>query len=578
MVFSYDHTLFRFPLRHEGYKSQISSSAYSVKSVRERLFENLVSEGHLSLLFLKNVERMKVYHKESKHSEPQLIYSVEITDECHEDVRQGRKRLFDSILGERKGTYNGDFLMKLKTNREGDERHFSYLVSQRYDHGPCSEMLEDEKLKYMLPLVGVALPVTGGDPGGHLFCFLPLPARGSKSQTGCRPHINGSFAVSQNRREMKLPSYETNPGKLEDPQLLWNLRLISDLLPQSLVWLMKNAAATLLSKRRVDPDAYHSIYPYKKGLEGAWQNIHARFVEMIKGEKLFCAKRGGEAVMVGVQGTVFMANRAEGRSEEVDVLIEMILQRAGLPVVRIQRLILDDVVEHCGGKVDTNDMVAQFLRSGHHIALSDDERILLLEEFLKSGDCNLLRGTCLLPTRGGAFTSLEPGGPNVRPLYVENHSDFWTTLPQIKDRFLDVDLISDPGVSVIRSFLQEGECETHNNKSFNTFNYVCKCLYVVMKFNFAFVRLLAPQEVQRRLFRCRVEGIVPTLGKRATQLTIKIRGLFLRGSVAQNLCQLPKRSLEVRRPLFDPTVRQKLSLIGKVGSHGEPGRVLWQGG
>ena len=326
MDFSYEHTLFRFPLRHEGYKSQISSSAYSVKSVRERLFENLVSEGHLSVLFLKNVERMRLYHKRGKNSEPQLIYSVEITGECRENVRERRKMLFDSILGDRRGTFNGDFLMNLRTNRGGTEQHFSYLVSQRYDHGPCAEMLEDEKLKYMLPLVGVALPVSGRDPGGHLFCFLPLPARG-KSQTGCKPHINGSFAVSQNRREMKLPSYETDPGMLEDPQLLWNLRLISDLLPKSLVRLMRNAAATLLPEKKVGPDAYHSIYPYKRGLEGAWQNIHARFVEMIKEERLFCAQGGnGEAVMVGIEEAVFMANRAEGGSDdEVDRLFETIL-------------------------------------------------------------------------------------------------------------------------------------------------------------------------------------------------------------------------------------------------------------
>ena len=437
-----------------------------MKSVRGRLFENLISEGHLSLLFLKNVEGIKLYHKSGKDSEPQLIYSVQITDECRESVREGRKRLYDSILKNRKGTFNGDFLMSLKTKRDGAEQLFSYLLSQRYDHGSCSEMLEDEKLLYMLPLVGVALPVSGEDPGGHLFCFLPLPALGSKSQTGCRPHINGSFAVSQNRREMKLPSYETKPDKLEDPQLLWNLRLISDLLPQCLVRLMRNAAATLLPDKKLDPDAYHIIYPHKSGLEGAWQNIHTAFVELIKREKLLCAKRGGQTFMVGVEEAVFMANLAESRSDEVDEIFESILQNGGWPVVRIQRSILDDVVEHCGGKAVTNDMVAEILRSGYHGSLNDEERIHLLEEFLKSGDCKLLRETSLLPTRGGTFTSLEPNGSSVRPLYVENNSDFWSTLPQIKDRFIDVDRISAQGMSMIRRFLQEGECQTYCDKIF----------------------------------------------------------------------------------------------------------------
>jgi hypothetical protein len=67
----------------------------------------------------------------------------------------------------------------------------------------------------LLPLVGSALPfgpdknkIDNFDPGGQLFCFLPLPIEKS-SPTGCKVHINGCFAVSQNRSGLVGPVHFT---------------------------------------------------------------------------------------------------------------------------------------------------------------------------------------------------------------------------------------------------------------------------------------------------------------------------------------------------------------------------------
>ena len=48
------------------------------------------------------------------------------------------------------------------------------------------------------------------------------------------------------------------------------------------------------------------------------------------------------------------------------------------------------------------------------------------------------------------------GGPTVQPLYVEYRSDFWTTLPQKRSRFLDLDRLSEEGVAAIRRLVETG--------------------------------------------------------------------------------------------------------------------------
>ena len=59
-------------------------------------------------------------------------------------------------------------------------------------------MVPNRRETHQLAVVGAALPLHEGDEVGQLFCFLPLPLQ-KESPTGSRVHINGSFAVTQNR-------------------------------------------------------------------------------------------------------------------------------------------------------------------------------------------------------------------------------------------------------------------------------------------------------------------------------------------------------------------------------------------
>ena len=92
------------------------------------------------------------------------------------------------------------------------------------------------------------------EPQGHLFCFLPLPLE-SKSLTGLPVHVNGFFALSQNRRHLKWPSADQDET-LTDKSLLWNKGLLQEVLPKAYAELILHVISCL-SRRRTKADDDH---------------------------------------------------------------------------------------------------------------------------------------------------------------------------------------------------------------------------------------------------------------------------------------------------------------------------------
>ncbi len=220
--FSYSGTIFRFPFRKS--ESVLSSNIYKGKTV-QRLLESLQNEGHLCLLFMKNLEKIEFYHKTNRKSEPKLIYSA------HADAPDKDKKFFANISNSK---MSGDISYKLDINvtKEGSEEEFEYWISQYFSKG--GEVGKLASKKNYIPLVGAAFPLCKDQTkssGGQLFSFLPLPLTQS-SPTGLNVHLNGYFALDQNRRHLKLNA--AGQDAKSDPELLWNLLLIKELIPKCL--------------------------------------------------------------------------------------------------------------------------------------------------------------------------------------------------------------------------------------------------------------------------------------------------------------------------------------------------------
>ena len=231
---------FRFPLRPQNHVSELCDTEYTWEKIMN-IFYSLQIEGHLHLLFLRNIESIELYCKKSGNDEPELLYRVCIAPSCVETVQEKRQELLRQIRTEADCSLT--YRLKLDVwNKDTDSSStFEYIVSQYCDRTGSRDLPQH------LPIVGTALPLHDNDisvtSGGHLFCFLPLPLE-EKSPTGLNVHLNGYFGVEQNRRHIKWPTAEQKT--ITDSTLKWNMHLLTDLLPKALCMLAQFAAQSVM--------------------------------------------------------------------------------------------------------------------------------------------------------------------------------------------------------------------------------------------------------------------------------------------------------------------------------------------
>ena len=239
----YEGTLFRFPFRRGP--SKLSETRYDADKVTT-LFDSFKADAPLILLFLQSLESVELYAREQLESSPSIIFQVKIAENSLQLVRAKRKEFLKKItpgivMSE---SVTVSYPMTIETinfETQLTEKH-SFFVTNYFCGGQVSstfkKLMTDKDLSY-LPTVGVAMALPDGpqlqtpDIQGHVFCFLPLPV-----QTGLPVHVNGFFALSQNRRYIKSPNadqeYRQKAGRqMTDKSLLWNKCLLEEALPEA---------------------------------------------------------------------------------------------------------------------------------------------------------------------------------------------------------------------------------------------------------------------------------------------------------------------------------------------------------
>lgn len=269
----YNGTMFRFPLRTAP--SKLSQILYSAEKVHT-LFESFMADAHLVLLFLQYLESIELHVRDVVDTEARKTFEVRITDDSLPMVRRKREEFRSQITTGQlmpepvKVTY--PITIETVAYNQGiksdTQRHY-FLVTNYFCGGKVSSEFEslakDKDLSY-LPLVGVAMPIPERsetqtpDIKGHVFCFLPLPVQ-KTSLTGLPVHVNGFFALSQNRRYIKTPNAEQEDiaekegRQLTDKSLLWNRCLLEEAIPRAYATMLMKA----INERsfNVQPDAIY---------------------------------------------------------------------------------------------------------------------------------------------------------------------------------------------------------------------------------------------------------------------------------------------------------------------------------
>ena len=376
----YKGSVFRFPLRTKV--SNLSDKIYTSERM-ERLFDGFESDAHLLLLFLKSLERIELYERDSYQATPRLAFAVRLSDDCVDYVRHKRlefiKRTRDGAwLDESIHTTYAITIETVKYEKLTPVRKsYKYLVTNYMVGGHTSaifrKLCNDPEL-HNSPWVGAAMPldlqskVKDDDDSsaaqGHVFCFLPLPLE-QKSLTGLPVHLNGFFALEHNRKHVKWPSLYRSSLRddLMDKRLLWNQCLLREALPRAYVTLL----LTAIQRHRDDAASVplvtiYGAFPDFAGVDRRWEAmLLPLFTELFKHAVIHTkssAGAGGEWVepREAVLDTL--------PDSQVKAVIMTVLDQGNIRVASVPQHILDAVRRcyHHGFNRVTPALIAETIR------------------------------------------------------------------------------------------------------------------------------------------------------------------------------------------------------------------------
>ena len=406
----YPGTLFRFPLRNTT--SDLCENLYTIQKLRDLLVA-IRDEAKFLLLFLRSVQEIEVYEI-SQYGQQTPSFKVALQEK-------------DVIAHKRK-----DFMVKLKA-ASAQARPLPYCITRSIelvadfhvevtDHSshPATattishwlvanqvgsqnqSALDSAAKQHVFPWVGTALELNHGSssptsPGGHIFCFLPMPTEASCSLP---VHVNGTFGLNDDRRTLKWPGTE----RKNDPAADWNKTLVSELLPPCYARLLMEA------KKHLRPEQYYEAWPRADVVKTTtWEGILLPlFTQLFRQAVLWTEQI--EALQVVGEWITTMEGSFIPKGSKVASVVRNALSRCGIKLVDIPPSIWS-ALSHSRTRVSevspsfARKQLKRKLQSYHHC----DERgkLELLRYCLSDKQYRELPGLALLPLADHTFIAFD---------------------------------------------------------------------------------------------------------------------------------------------------------------------------
>ncbi|XP_011407356.1 PREDICTED: sacsin-like, partial [Amphimedon queenslandica] len=199
-----NNTLFRFPLRNKA--SKLSSEVYDIDRLH-KLLESLKEEAQYLLVFLRSVCSIEIFKiTESNVTEP--LFKVSVSEADFGSRLKQQRRLVSQVesifLGELSRTVGqlvndtSHFHIHISINGRFTSEHEWLVVNQVGSKD--DEVMHLAEKQRVLPWVGAAVDLKTSCSAGRIFCVLPLPV---EDRAPMCIHVNGTFAVSSNRRSLQ---------------------------------------------------------------------------------------------------------------------------------------------------------------------------------------------------------------------------------------------------------------------------------------------------------------------------------------------------------------------------------------
>jgi sacsin len=260
--------------------------------------------------------------------------------------------------------------------------------------------------------------------------------------TGLPIHINGFFDLEPNRRHLKESAATSETGQT-DKSLLWNHRMIMELLPKSfnvLIQLLRDRCERTGYSPDLIEDFYNSI-PNPDVVEPNWKLLCKTLHETVIEENIFYTKQNGgkwitrSEALFAVFDQVGTVDSLESSSQIQDTVKELLLEcnekLVELPYHMMQ------VLKNTGHTPDTISpkMICKKLRnSPAWHSYSSNKKLNLLTFILEDDDYKDLDTIELLPLNTKEFTSFS-SHLNMDSIYVVTDETV-KMFPGLEERFI----------------------------------------------------------------------------------------------------------------------------------------------
>ncbi|VDI57787.1 sacsin, partial [Mytilus galloprovincialis] len=421
---NFQGTLFRFPLREE--KTELSENIYDEIKVMD-LFKAFKAEAPVELLFLKCLERIDL---------------VNISDSCVQNVREGRNHVMNQLktYGKKLAneTFRINYRMTIETLDDDNNHTDEWIIFHCVKGGNMSKELRilslDESLSYS-PYASIAVPMEEDQFKGHVFCLMPLPLT-ENSLTGLPVHVNGYFALSQNRRHVKWPTADQmKQGTYKDKSLRWNNCLITEVLAE----LYYNVIEELI-EHTITSDSVaivtRTIPDYRKITEH-WKNIlEPLFDSLFKSKFLFTENNGG--CWISIEEAVFDDFEADTSSDIRRSVLDFLLLNNENIVHSEEKIVAAIKQKGIDIVIITGNLVAAaaIMNPSYLNSLPESEKMNILQYLLSCEDQGILQGVPLLPLHNGCFTDFDYNSNDI--VYVSQ--DATELFPGLEEKFTKRDL------------------------------------------------------------------------------------------------------------------------------------------
>ena len=426
-------TLLRFPLRNKP--SKLSKELYTISKLQV-LLESLKAELKYILLFLRSVCSIEVIEI-SVHNTLNSVFKVCVTtDTYNQHITQQQQLLsdvqstfiIDSLSSMRKVIKSSDHFNIEVHDDSSHSKHEWIVVNQVGSED--TEVMQLAEKQHVLPWVGTAFEVSSTPCcGGRIFCVLPLPI---EDRAPFSVHINGTFAVSSNRRSLKWEAQER-----KDEESTWNKLLVKKCLPSCYIELISQLI-------QLCPNNYTPVYscwPDIVQVKGTpWDDMLETFYRQLlySNKVLYTPVLGGQ--WISISESIFV-----DENEVVPQTVKECILRCQVKLVEVdnyQRMALYHY--YATYKTNLNPSIVRMelkKNSRAYEFMSREGKLAVLDYCLSDHKYNDLSSLKLLPLLNGdfvQFTQTSYYSYGTTTSYICSSSSPHTLLPGLEHILVSV--------------------------------------------------------------------------------------------------------------------------------------------